>query len=182
MGGGDGGAPAAAPAERLVSSPGAMEATMLAARSRSSLGSLASTDSELPSDDPFAALFAGFSIPMKLSKFKLNITGREIIEIGAFTMIQKKSSSKVFLMLCTDVALLCQMIDDDCYELMFMPVQRNKVKAKICKAGSLGAGVVAMKVKMGKSVVLKCKDEVERSGWIGKLNAPIGFIPTKALG
>ena len=129
-----------------------------------------------------AALFAGFSIPMKLQKFKLDIPGREIIEVSQFTLIAKKSSSKVFLLLCTDVALMCQMIDDDCYELMFMPVQRSKIKAKVVKAGSLGEGVVGMKVTMGKTVVLKCKDEMERSLWIGKLNAPIGFVPTKSLG
>lgn len=43
-------------------------------------------------------------------------------------------------------------------------------------------GVIAMKVKVGKMVTLKVADEVERSQWIGKLNAPIGFVPTKALG
>eukprot|EP00039_Didymoeca_costata_P018706 m.334616 g.334616 ORF g.334616 m.334616 type:complete len:729 (+) comp17399_c0_seq1:112-2298(+) len=130
-------------------------------------------------DDPYAALWAGFSIPMKLSKFKLDIPGREILDIGSFTLIEKKVSCKVFLVLCTDVALICNMVDEDCYELMCMPVERNKVKAKLVKNLP---GVVGMKLKIGKWYTLKVANEIERSQWVGKLNAPIGFIPTKALG
>lgn len=130
------------------------------------------------SEDTFAALFAGFSIPMKLAKFKLNIPGREILQVGTFTLMEKKASFLVYLVLCTDVGFLCQKIDDNCYELMYMPVQRNKIKAKLAKGDSR---VVGMKVKVGKSVLLKCADEVQRSQWIGVLNAPIGFTPTKAL-
>jgi hypothetical protein len=79
--------------------------------------------------DPFDAMWAGFSIPAKLSKFKLVTPGREILEIGEFMLIEKKRAPvKVFLVLCTDVALICKMIDEDCYELMCQPVERNKVK------------------------------------------------------
>lgn len=83
-------------------------------------------------------------------------------------------------MLCTDVALICQKVDDDCYELMFMPVERDKVKAKIVVDKKL-PGVVCMKVKMGKTILLKCVDEIERSTWIGRLNAPIGFVSTRLM-
>jgi len=129
-------------------------------------------------DDPFAALWAGFSIPMKFAKFSLDLPGREVLDIGAFMLITKKKTVKAYLVLCTDVAFIAQMVDDDCYEMMYMPVERTKVKAKLAKM----KGVIAMKVKVGKMVTLKVADEVERSQWIGKLNAPIGFVPTKALG
>jgi hypothetical protein len=86
----------------------------------------------------------------------------------------------VFLVLCTDVALICQKIDDDCYELLFMPVERDKVRSKIVTMKKL-PGVVCMKVKMGKTLTLKCADEVERSTWIGRLNAPIGFVSTRLM-
>jgi len=130
-------------------------------------------------EDPFSSLWAGFSIPAKLSKFTMDIPGREVLDIGSFTVIDKKFKACVFVIICTDVVLLTQKIDDDCYELMTMPVLRNKVKASIVKKL---AGVPAMKIKGGKTMVLKCASEEERAFWIGKLNAPVGFIPTKALG
>ena len=69
------------------------------------------------------------------------------------------------------------MVDEDCYELMGQPVDRIKAKAKLVKT----AGVVAMKVKVGKWFTVKLADEVERSLWIGRLNAPVGYIPTQYL-
>lgn len=111
----------------------------------------------------------------------MEVPGREVLEVGQFTLVEKKFMAKVYLVLCTDVALLTQKIDDDCYELMFMPVERSKVKAKIVKELKGLPGVVGMKIKMGKTVTLKCADEVERSTWIGKLNAPVGFIPTRLM-
>ena len=83
--------------------------------------------------DPFAALWAGFSIPMKYAKFSLDKPGREILDIGAFHIITKKATKKAYLVLCTDVAFLAQMVDEDCYEMMYMPVERPKVKAKLAK-------------------------------------------------
>ena len=126
--------------------------------------------------DPFAEMWAGFIIPMKLSKFVLAKPGRTALDIAPFTLIQKKIKAQVLLVLCTDVAMLVQKVEDGCYELMFMPVERNKVKAKI-----VSSPPNCMQVKMGKKVVLKAKTDVLRSGWIGKLNAPIGFVPTKEL-
>ena len=116
-------------------------------------------------------------MPIKYSKFKLDLPGREVLDICEFLYMDKKGSFKVFLVLTTDVAFMCKRIDDTCYELMMMPVERNKVKAKIIKM----EGAVAFKVKIGKWGTLRAKDEIERSTWIGKLNAPIGFIPTKAF-
>lgn len=133
--------------------------------------------SESPQADPYAALYTGFSVPIKYSKFKLDLPGREVLDICEFLYMGKKGSFKVFLVLATDVAFMCKRIDDTCYELMMMPVERNKIKAKIIKM----EGAVAFKVKIGKWGTLRAKDEIERSTWIGKLNAPIGFIPTKAF-
>lgn len=128
--------------------------------------------------DPFAALWAGFSIPKKLSKFSLDIPGREILDTGGFFLIEKKFTAKVFLVLATDVIFLVQMVDESLYELMMMPELRNKVKAKVSKLKD----AVAMDVKIGsKTYTLKCANETERAIWCGKLNAPIGFITTKAL-
>jgi hypothetical protein len=45
--------------------------------------------------DPYAAMWAGFSIPMKLSKFKMDVAGREVLEVGQFTLIEKKFMAKV---------------------------------------------------------------------------------------
>jgi hypothetical protein len=126
--------------------------------------------------DPFAEMWAGFIIPMKLSKFVLSRPGRTALDIAPFTLIQKKVKAQVLLVLCTDVAMLVQKVEDGCYELMFMPVERSKVKAKI-----VSSPANCMQVKMGKKVVLKAKSDVLRSSWIGKLNAPIGFVPTKEL-
>lgn len=127
-------------------------------------------------EDPFAELWAGFVIPMKLSKFVLDRPGRTAIDIAPFILIQKRVKAHVFLVLCTDVAMLVQKVEDGCYELMFMPVERSKVKAKIVKSPPN-----SIQVKMGKKVILKAKDDVMRSLWVGKLNAPIGFVPTKEL-
>lgn len=176
------------PASPAASGGGGMFAG-LGGESRGSVVSATSATSSVDGDglpvtsrknstvDPFDSLWAGFSIPMKYSKFKLTVPGREILEIGEFTLIEKKSSSKCYLILATDVTFITKMVDDDCYELMCMPVQRDKSKAKLTKI----KGVIAMKVKVGKWFTLKMPDEVVRSQWIGKLNAPIGFIPTKAL-
>ena len=38
-----------------------------------------------------------------------------------------------------------------------------------------------MKVKAGKTITLKCESEKERATWIGLMNAPVGFIPTKKM-
>jgi prickle len=156
---------------------GGDSATGGAAARASTISEDPTTSAKVP-QDPFDSLWAGFSIPMKFSKFVLVTPGREILEIGEFTLIEKKSSVKCYLILATDVAFICKMVDADCYELLCMPEQRNKVKGKLIKMD----GVFAMKVKIGKSYTLKCTTEVGRSQWIGKLNAPIGFIPTKALG
>ena len=133
-------------------------------------------EAEEEEKDPFAEMWAGFIIPMKLSKFVLSRPGRTALDIAPFTLIQKKIKAQVLLVLCTDVAMLVQKVEDGCYELMFMPVERSKVKAKI-----VSSPPNCMQVKMGKKVVLKAKTDVLRSGWIGKLNAPIGFVPTKDL-
>ena len=60
---------------------------------------LASRDSIAHEVDPFDSLWAGFSIPMKYAKFKLTVPGREILEIGDFMLIEKKASTKCFLIL-----------------------------------------------------------------------------------
>lgn len=140
-----------------------------------------STRSKKNSDDPYAALWGGFIIPMKLSKFQLDLPGREILDIGSFTLIEKKFSCKVYMVLFTDVAMIANLVDEDCYELMCMPQERNKVKAKLVPNSKM-PGIVAMKLKLGKWFTLKVANEVERSQWIGKINAPIGFVPTKNLG
>jgi hypothetical protein len=127
--------------------------------------------------DPFDTLWAGFSIPKKLAKFVLVTPGREILEIGQFELIEKKVSVLCYLILATDVAFIARLVEADVYELLATPEQRNKVKGSLVKMD----GVFAMKVKIGKAFTLKCTTELERSQWIGKLNAPIGFIPTKAL-
>lgn len=62
-----------------------------------------------------------------------------------------------------------------CY--VSLPLQ---VKAKIVKLKKL-PGVVTMKVKAGKTITLKCESEKERATWIGLMNAPVGFIPTKKM-
>lgn len=53
------------------------------------------TDNRKSEVDPFSALWAGFSIPMKLSKFQMEVPGREVLEVGSFTLIQKKFMAKV---------------------------------------------------------------------------------------
>merc|ERR1711924_507940 len=59
--------------------------------------------------------------------------GREVLDVGDFVLIAKKQTVKAYLVLCTDVAFVAQMVDDDCYEMMFMPVPRTKVTAKLAK-------------------------------------------------
>ena len=56
---------------------------------------------------------------------------------------------------------------------VFLPQVKGKI-GKLPKA-------VCLKVKIHKWFTFKVKDEVELSQWIGKLNAPIRYIPTKSL-
>jgi hypothetical protein len=55
-----------------------------------------------------------------------------------------------------------------------------QVKAKIVSLKKL-PGVVCMNLKAGKALTLKCESEKERATWIGLLNAPVGFVPTKKM-